>query len=63
MATIEERIAYRKAKEMDIEELRSFLKGVDTELLLDELRRRTTITEKINEMAGTLGEIIKQRAS
>ena len=60
MATIEERIAYRKAKEMDIDSLRSFLKGVDNELLLDELRRRMMITEQVNNMAETLTGIIKR---
>lgn len=43
MATIEQKLAYRKAKEMNTEEARAFVKGIDDEILADELKRRYSI--------------------
>lgn len=40
MATIEERIAYEKAEQMDVEILRAFLKGVPSNFIFEELKRR-----------------------
>ena len=43
MATIEEKLAYKKAKEMTPQEARAFVKGIDDEILENELRRRFKI--------------------
>lgn len=51
MASIEERIAFRQTQEMDEDRLRAFLKAVPNEILLDELRRRITITAEVKDMA------------
>jgi len=58
MASIEERIAYRQAEEMETEKLRAFLKGVPSEMILDELRRRITITAEVKDMAAFLQKVI-----
>lgn len=58
MASIEERIAYRQAEEMETEKLRAFLKGVPNELFIDELRRRMTIKAEVEEMAAFLQKVI-----
>lgn len=54
MATIEERIVYDKAREMEPDKVRVFLKGVESRFLWDELRRRETIKDEIIEMAGEI---------
>ena len=43
MATIEQKLAYRKAKEMTAEEARAFVRGIDDDILEDELHRRRVI--------------------
>ena len=58
MASIEERIAYRQAEDMETERLRAFIKGIPNEIILDELRRRMTIKAEVEEMAAFLQKVI-----
>ncbi len=62
MASVEERIAYRQAEEMETEKLRAFLKAVPSEMILDELRRRITITAEVKDMASFLQKVIAPKA-
>lgn len=43
---------------METEKLRAFLKGVPSEMILDELRRRITITAEVKDMAAFLQKVI-----
>ena len=52
MVTIEEKLAYKKAKELTAQDARAFVKGIDDEILFDEVKRRYLIlkgfVKKIN---------------
>ena len=63
MATIEERIAFNKLKEMDEDQIRTALKAVPNELLLGEISRRMTIKAEISDMAGVITQFLKQNVS
>lgn len=47
MATVEEKIAFRKAQEMEPQQIEAFLKAVPSEYLWNELRRRDDILTKM----------------
>ena len=54
MGKMEERFAIQKAKEMDPDELRAFLKGVPRDIFIEEVARRMMFAEQINEMDATI---------
>ena len=57
MATIEEKIAYQKARDMEPDSLRAFLKGVPRDIFLEEVARRMYLTEQTDELDATIKKI------